>query len=53
MIKIFDESKLENKRGIFHNPDAFDVDENDVDEFDRQFEYMEKKVLKGQLSELL
>jgi len=36
MIKVFDESDL--KRGVFHNPQVFNVDENDVDEFDRQFE---------------
>ncbi len=49
MIKIFDESKVKNKRGIFFNPYVFDVDENDVDEFDKKFEYREKLVLKGQL----
>ncbi|WP_406531565.1 GNAT family N-acetyltransferase [Methanobrevibacter sp.] len=50
MIKIFDESKL--KKGIFHNPDIFNVNEKDVDEFDKQFEYKEKKVLDSQLKEL-
>nr|WP_296889018.1 N-acetyltransferase [uncultured Methanobrevibacter sp.] len=49
MMKIFDESKIENKRGIFFNPHVFDVDENDVDEFDKKFEYREKLVLEGQL----
>lgn len=52
MIRIFDESKLKNKQGIFHNPDVFDVDERDVDDFDRQFEFKEKLVLEGQLKEL-
>lgn len=52
MIRIFDESKLKNKQGIFHNPDVFEVDERDVDDFDRQFEFKEKLVLEGQLKEL-
>lgn len=52
MIKIFDESSLKNKLGTFHNPCVFDVDESDVDEFDRQFEYREKLVLDTQLEEL-
>lgn len=47
MIKIFDESKL--KKGIFHNPDVFNVKQEDVDEFDRKFEYKEKKILDTQL----
>ena len=50
MINIFDESKL--VKGIFHNPDVFNVDEKDVDEFDKQFEYKEKKVLDSQLKGL-
>lgn len=52
MIKIFDESSLKSKLGTFHNPCIFDVDESDVDEFDRQFEYREKLVLDTQLEEL-
>ena len=28
------------EKGIFSNPDVFDVDEKDVDEFDKQFEYL-------------
>lgn len=47
MIKIFDESKV--KSGIFKNPDVFDVDENEVDEFDRKFEHKEKLIQEGQL----
>ena len=49
MIKIFDESIIPKESGIFHNPDAFNVNQDDVDEFDRKFEYKEKLVLKGQL----
>lgn len=50
MIKIFNEDAL--KEGIFSNPDAFNVDENDVDEFDEKFEFKEKKIQEGQLSEM-
>nr|WP_295159939.1 N-acetyltransferase [uncultured Methanobrevibacter sp.] len=49
MIKIFDETKISGELGIFHNPDVFDVDENGLDEFDRQFEFKEKLILEGQL----
>ncbi|WP_298536825.1 GNAT family N-acetyltransferase [uncultured Methanobrevibacter sp.] len=54
MIKILDENEntlndLDYDKGIFHNPEVFDVDEKYVDEFDKNFEYKEKKVLEGQL----
>ena len=49
MIKIFDESGISDKKAIFKNPDAFDVDERDADEFDRKFEYKEKLMHEGQL----
>ena len=52
MIKIFDSKKIDMKYGIFSNPDVFNIDESDVDEFDKKFEYKEKKVLEGQLSEM-
>ena len=52
MIRVFDECKLKNELGIFRNPDVFDVDENELDEFDRKFEYKEKLVLDTQLKEL-
>lgn len=52
MIKIFDESKLDSEKKIFYNPSVFDVCESDVDEFDRQFEYLKKEVLDTQLKEL-
>lgn len=51
MIKIFDESRLKNN-GIFHNPDVFNVNQEDVDEFDKDFEQKEKLVLDTQLKEL-
>ncbi len=47
MIKVFGKDNL--PEGTFYNPDVFNVDENDVDEFDKQFEYKEKLVLEGQL----
>jgi predicted N-acetyltransferase YhbS len=54
MIKILsrNENILKNRdydKGIFNNPEVFDVDEKYVDEFDKNFEYKEKKVLEGQL----
>ena len=49
MINVFDESKIRKDLGIFRNPEVFDVDEAEVDEFDRQFEYREKLVKEGQL----
>ena len=38
-------------KGIFYNPKVFNVDENEVNEFDKNFEYKEKKVQEGQLDE--
>ena len=52
MIRVFDESKLKRRTGIFHNPEVFDVDSQDGDEFDKRFEYRQKKVLEGQLEGL-
>lgn len=49
MIKIFDLDEITNDLGIFHNPDVFNVNEDDVEEFDRKFEFKEKLVLEGQL----
>lgn len=49
MIKIFDESKMNFKKAIFYNPDVFDVNEDDVNEFDKQFEFKEKLISEGQL----
>ena len=52
MIRLFDESELKDGIGIFHNPDVFDVNPEDVDEFDKKFEYKKKEVLEGQLEGL-
>lgn len=52
MIKLFDKNILKDKSGIFHNPDVFDVDEKEVDEFDKGFEFKEKLVLETQLKEI-
>lgn len=54
MIKILNGNEniikdLDFDKGIFYNPEVFDVDEDMVDEFDKNFEYKEKKVLEGQL----
>ena len=49
MIKLFNQGKINIKKAIFSNPDVFNVDEKDVDEFDAKFEFKEKKVLDTQL----
>lgn len=51
MINVFDELKLK-RNATFHNPKIFDVKKEDVDEFDRKFEYKDKLVLKGQLEDI-
>ena len=56
MIKIMNSDandtfkNIDYDKGIFHNPKVFYVDEKEVDEFDKNFEYKEKKVLEGQLN---
>ena len=47
MIKLFEE--VDFKKGIFSIPDVFNVDEKDVDEFDKRFEFREKIVHENQL----
>lgn len=49
MIKINDADEIPNETGIFHNPEVFDVRQDEVDEFDKKFEFKEKLVLEGQL----
>ena len=49
MIKVFNHKQINFKKAIFSNPDAFNVDERDVEEFDKRFEFKEKKVLDTQL----
>ncbi|MBR0271724.1 MAG: N-acetyltransferase [Methanobrevibacter sp.] len=49
MIRIFDPDKITYKRGIFSNPEVFDVNQEDVDEFDEQFEFKRKIVHENQL----
>ena len=49
MIKIFDRDKISLKQAIFKIPEVFNVNESEVDEFDKKFEYKEKLVQEGQL----
>ena len=51
MIKLINNSLNEKdyEKGIFLNPKVFNVDDEEVDDFDKNFEYKEKKVLEGQL----
>ena len=52
MIRIFENvfDEIDYDKGLFYNPKVFDVDEKDVDEFDKNFEYKEKRVQEGQLN---
>lgn len=52
MIRLFDGKNLKDKQGIFHNPEVFNVNQRDVDEFDKQFEFKEKMILDSQLKEI-
>lgn len=49
MIKIFDKNKISYETEIFQNPEVFNVNEDEVDEFDKQFEYKKKLILESQL----
>ena len=51
MIRIFENTfnDEEYDKGIFYNPEVFNVSEEEVDEFDERFEYKEKRVQEGQL----
>lgn len=49
MIKIFKDNDIKFNKAIFSNPEVFNVDEKEVDEFDKNFEYKEKKIMEGQL----
>ena len=51
MIKLINNSLNEKdyEKGIFLNPKVFNVDDEEVDDFDKNFAYKEKKVLEGQL----
>jgi hypothetical protein len=47
MIKFFEDVNF--KKGIFSIPDVFDVNQEDVDKFDKRFEFKEKIVHENQL----
>lgn len=51
MIKLINNclNEKDYDKGIFLNPEVFNVDDEEVDDFDKNFEYKEKKVLEGQL----
>ena len=49
MIKIYNMDEITLKKGIFSNPDVFDIDEDDVDELDKKFEFRKKEVNDNQL----
>ena len=51
MIRIFKDlfKDKDYDRGIFYNPKVFNVSQDDVDKFDENFEYKQKRVQEGQL----
>lgn len=49
MVKILDESKFKLNWWIYSDPNCYNIDESELEEFDKQFPPKEKKVLPGQL----
>lgn len=49
LIKELDEGFLDNISGTYKDPDGYFVDENEAEEFDKNFPPKEKKKLPGQL----
>lgn len=47
MIKVLDESKL--VRGIYSDPEVYNIDENELEEFDKHFPIKAKEKREGQL----
>lgn len=49
MIKILDENKAKNLKGIYSDPNCYNVDENELAEFDKKFPTKVKEKREGQL----
>ena len=49
MVKILDEEKSKDIKGVYSDPPVYMADENDADEFDKTFPHKEKLKLPGQL----
>ena len=50
MIKVFNEKKISKYKGIYSDPEAFNVTEEEVNVFDKKFISKEKLALPGQLN---
>ena len=50
MVRCLKEDTLDNVSGYFVFNDCYNVDEKDVDEFDKKFPYKKKEVREGQLN---
>ena len=48
MIKVFNEKKISKYKGIYSDPEVFNVTEEEVNVFDKNFTPKEKLVLPGQ-----
>ncbi|RAP53317.1 MAG: hypothetical protein BZ138_01290 [Methanosphaera sp. rholeuAM270] len=49
MVKVFDEDKINSLHGIYIDNPCFNVDENELEEFDKKFPFKKKEKLDGQL----
>lgn len=49
MIKILDKEKIANLKGIYSDPNCYNIDEKKLEEFDKKFPEKIKKRQKGQL----
>lgn len=49
MIKILDKNKFNIDGGVYSDPDCYNVDINELDEFDKNFPYKVKEEREGQL----
>ena len=49
MIKVLNEDKIKNLKGVYSEPSCYIVDENELEEFDKRFPKKKKLKKKGQL----
>lgn len=50
MIKVLDESKIEDLKGVYTDPPCYQIIEEAVEAFDKQFPYKVKEIRAGQLN---
>ena len=49
MIKILNDNNIENLKGIYSDPDCYEVDEKELEEFDKKFPFKIKEKIEGQI----